>query len=113
LYSTFAKDTFHSKSPFGYKASWTDDSLYRWKVLFLYYLSCYDSGRKTEALLVYEQLKQLIISNCEYFNKKDLLYIQVNSPVMLGARNRIIKFRKKINHLITLNFLMPTLVDVG
>lgn len=78
LYSKFAKINFHGKNPYPQRLLFVDESLYIWKFLEAHAAACFYTQRMEEAKQNFSELKQLSISQPQYFSPEDLEKIKLN-----------------------------------
>lgn len=78
LYSKFAKINFHGKNPYPQRLLFVDESLYIWKFLEAHAAACFYTQRMEEAKQNFSELKQLSISQPQYFLPEDLEKIKMN-----------------------------------
>lgn len=76
MYSKFAVDTFHNKSPFPNKILFIDKPLYAWKFLRIYCICALNSGHKEDAIKRYKELMGILNINPDYFNPNEIEMIK-------------------------------------
>lgn len=79
LYSSFAVNTFHDKSPFPKKLLFIDDSFYSWKLLEIHSTSCYYTGRLDEARQTFVKLMDVMKKHPNKFSEQEKQRIEANS----------------------------------
>lgn len=79
LYTKFAKENFHGKSPYPTRLLFVDESLYMWRILEVHSAACFYTGRKQEANETYNQLQEIIKKSPQYFTQQDIDKINSNA----------------------------------
>jgi hypothetical protein len=78
MYSDFAINNFHGKSPYPKKLLFIDNALYVWKFLEVYSASCYYTNRKEEAKKSFNKILELTKTNPDAFSQDDLNKLETN-----------------------------------
>jgi hypothetical protein len=89
VFSKFAATKFHNREPFNTSYVMVDESLYRWKFLYYYYLSAYHCGKASEARTSYTELKGVIETRPHFLERHDIKSIKMTAPSLLNIRNKI------------------------
>ena len=79
LYTKFAYENFHNKNPYPTRLLFVEEALYLWKFAEAHSASCFYTGRKDEAKLVYEEILKAVKNNPGSFSQDDLNKINANA----------------------------------
>jgi hypothetical protein len=79
LYTKFAKENFHGRSPYPTRLLFVDESLYLWRILDVHSAACFYVGKKDEAKATYKQLQDIMKNNPQYFTQDEMNKINSNA----------------------------------
>jgi glycosyltransferase involved in cell wall biosynthesis len=79
LYTKFAKENFHGKSPYPKRLLFVDEALYRWKFAESHAAAAFYTGRMEEAKANYQEVVKLSKSHPETFTPEDLKKLEMNA----------------------------------
>lgn len=79
LYSKFAIETFHGKSPYPSRLLFVDNILYKWKFLETHAASAFYMNKKDEAKVTYDKLLEIVKSEPNAFTPDELNKIMSNA----------------------------------
>ena len=79
LYSKFAIETFHGKSPYPNRLLFVDNILYKWKFLETHAASCFYTQRKSEANESYDKLLEVLRNEPGSFTQEEVNKIMSNA----------------------------------
>lgn len=86
LYTKFAIDTFHEKSPYPKRLLFIDQSLYEWTLLEAHSASCFYTNRKEESLHYFNKLIEKSKNKKELFTESDLMKIEYNKKYFFNIK---------------------------
>lgn len=78
LYTKFAKENFHGKSPYPKRLLFVDEALYDWKFLEAHCASSFYTNRLDEARAGYKEILQIKERKPNSFTSEDLKKIELN-----------------------------------
>ena len=79
LYSKFAIENFHGKSPYPSRLLFVDNILYKWKFLETHAASCFYTQRKSEAKESYNMLLDVVKNEPSAFTPQELNKVMSNA----------------------------------
>lgn len=79
LYSKFAIETFHGKSPYPNRLLFVDNILYKWKFLETHAASAFYMNKKDEAKATYDKLLDIVKSEPNAFTPEELNKVMSNA----------------------------------
>lgn len=79
LYTKFAKENFHGKSPYPKRLLFVDEALYRWKFAEAHAAAAFYTGRMEEAKANYQEVVKLSKSHTDTFTPEDLKKLEMNA----------------------------------
>lgn len=79
LYTKFAKENFHGKSPYPKRLLFVDEALYVWKFMEAHAAASFYTGRMDEAKASYAEVVRLSKSQPQTFTKEDLKKLEMNA----------------------------------
>jgi len=82
LYSKFAVENFHGKSPYPTRLLFVEEPLYQWKFLETHAATAFYAGKTDEAKKTFKELLNIVKTKPQYFSPDDILKIENNKQIL-------------------------------